>query len=142
MTILLLYQNALGRVVKGTNMPQPLTIITFMYPSALTQSNCITAAVSVDIFNRSMVVFKQSTALLVSQQTKKNMWPFFLLLSPPSLSNIMALVVLLFWGDVASDLNVLCQRLGAASRLVLILPQFIVEINNEKCATFWQWEGV
>eukprot|EP00579_Thalassiosira_antarctica_P005260 CAMPEP_0201896572 /NCGR_PEP_ID=MMETSP0902-20130614/44912_1 /ASSEMBLY_ACC=CAM_ASM_000551 /TAXON_ID=420261 /ORGANISM="Thalassiosira antarctica, Strain CCMP982" /LENGTH=91 /DNA_ID=CAMNT_0048429209 /DNA_START=119 /DNA_END=394 /DNA_ORIENTATION=+ len=66
----------------------------------------MTAAVSIKIFNMSSIVFNQSTALLVSQQTKNNLWPCFLSRKPSSsLSNEMALLVLalLISGDAALE---------------------------------------
>mmetsp|Transcript_12175 Transcript_12175/g.26266 ORF Transcript_12175/g.26266 Transcript_12175/m.26266 type:complete len:548 (-) Transcript_12175:349-1992(-) len=57
-------------------MPQPLTMISCVYPSARSRSDT-TAAVRMAMFTMSMRVFNQMTARLLSQHTKKNLWPFF-----------------------------------------------------------------
>jgi len=65
------------------------------------------ALVKVRIFMSNMTVFKQMTALFESQQKKKNLWPCFFsqTVSPPSMSIVIALVMLLFSGLAASEFS-------------------------------------
>jgi len=51
-------------------------MISCVYPSARSRSDT-TAAVRMAMFTMSMRVFNQMTARLLSQHTKKNLWPFF-----------------------------------------------------------------